>query len=146
MTLSPTRKEDDMNSDALTLEEAASLGSGASFWTTKEVRDVPGIYVTDGPHGLRKQTGSADHLGVGESVKATCFPPLAGLGQSWDPELIHRVGEALGDECQAEDVQVLLGPGINIKRSPLGGRNFEYFSEDPHVSGVLGAAWVRVRC
>ncbi|GAA1928319.1 glycoside hydrolase family 3 C-terminal domain-containing protein [Microbacterium aoyamense] len=127
---------------SLSTEEAASLGSGASFWTTKAVGDIPAIFVTDGPHGLRKQTGSADHLGLAGSVPATCFPPLAGLGQSWDPELIHRVGEALGDECQAENVHVLLGPGINIKRSPLGGRNFEYLSEDPHVSGVLGAAWV----
>lgn len=132
-----------MTSHDLTLEEAASLGSGASFWTTKQVQDIPAIYVTDGPHGLRTQTGSADHLGIGGSVKATCFPPAAGLGQSWDPELLHRVGEALGEECLAEDVQVLLGPGINIKRSPLGGRNFEYFSEDPHISGALGEAWVR---
>lgn len=127
---------------SLSTSEAASLSSGASFWTTKAVGDIPAIFVTDGPHGLRKQTGSADHLGLGGSVPATCFPPLAGLSQSWDPELIHRVGEALGDECQAENVHVLLGPGINIKRSPLGGRNFEYLSEDPHVSGVLGAAWV----
>ena len=131
-----------MSSERLTLAEAASLSSGASFWRTKAVGDVPAILLTDGPHGVRKQTGSADHLGVGGSVPATCFPPLAGLGQSWDPELVFRVGAALGDECQAENVQVLLGPGINIKRSPLGGRNFEYLSEDPHVSGVLGAAWV----
>ncbi|GAA1700635.1 glycoside hydrolase family 3 C-terminal domain-containing protein [Microbacterium sediminicola] len=132
-----------MSSESLDLNEAASLGSGGSFWTTKAVRDIPAIYVTDGPHGLRKQTGSADHLGIGASVAATCFPPLAGLGQSWDPELVHRVGEALGEECQAEEVHVLLGPGINIKRSPLGGRNFEYLSEDPHLSGILGTAWVR---
>ncbi|MCS3842374.1 glycoside hydrolase family 3 C-terminal domain-containing protein [Microbacterium sp. AK031] len=131
-----------MPSETLTLAQAASLSSGGSFWTTKAVGDIPAIFVTDGPHGLRKQTGSADHLGIGSSVPATCFPPLAGLGQSWDPELIFRVGAALGDECQAENVHVLLGPGINIKRSPLGGRNFEYLSEDPHVSGALGAAWV----
>lgn len=131
-----------MPSEPLTLAEAASLSSGGSFWTTKPVGDVPAIFLTDGPHGLRKQTGSVDHLGISGSVPATCFPPLAGLGQSWDPELVSRVGAALGDECQAENVHVLLGPGINIKRSPLGGRNFEYLSEDPHVSGVLGAAWV----
>lgn len=131
-----------MPSETLTLAESASLSSGGSFWTTKAVGDIPAIFLTDGPHGLRKQTGSADHLGIGSSVPATCFPPLAGLGQSWDPELVSRVGAALGDECQAENVHVLLGPGINIKRSPLGGRNFEYLSEDPHVSGVLGAAWV----
>ena len=131
-----------LRSEGLTLSETASLSSGGSFWTTKAVGDVPAIVLTDGPHGLRKQTGPADHLGIGGSAPATCFPPLAGLGQSWDPELVSRVGAALGDECLAEGVQVLLGPGINIKRSPLGGRNFEYLSEDPHVSGVLGAAWV----
>lgn len=131
-----------MNSENLTLAESASLSSGASFWTTKAVGDIPSIFVADGPHGLRKQLGSVDHLGVSGSVPATCFPPLAGLGQSWDPELISRVGVALGEECQAENVHVLLGPGINIKRSPLGGRNFEYLSEDPHLSGALGSAWV----
>ncbi|MEV8274757.1 glycoside hydrolase family 3 C-terminal domain-containing protein [Microbacterium sp. NPDC077184] len=131
-----------MQTEALTLTESASLSSGGSFWTTKAVGDVPSIFVTDGPHGLRKQIGSVDHLGISGSVPATCFPPLAGLAQSWDTELVARVGAALGDECQAENVQVLLGPGINIKRSPLGGRNFEYLSEDPHVSGALGAAWV----
>ena len=131
-----------MRTEQPTLAETASLSSGGSFWSTKAVGDVPAIFLTDGPHGLRKQNGSADHLGIGDSVPATCFPPLAGLGQSWDPELVFRVGAALGDECQAENVQVLLGPGINIKRSPLGGRNFEYLSEDPLVSGALGAAWV----
>ncbi|HWS51995.1 MAG TPA: glycoside hydrolase family 3 C-terminal domain-containing protein, partial [Microbacterium sp.] len=132
-----------MTSTPFDLPDAAALGSGGSFWTTKEHAGVPSIYVTDGPHGLRKQAGSADHLGIAESLPATCFPPLAGLGQSWDVELINRVGAALGAECQAADVQVLLGPGINIKRSPLGGRNFEYFSEDPLVSGELGTAWVQ---
>jgi beta-glucosidase len=125
------------------LADRATLGSGADFWNTKAVGDVPAIMMTDGPHGLRKQTASADHLGIGASVPATCFPPAVGLGQSWDPALVERIGAALGEECQAEDVQVLLGPGVNIKRSPLGGRNFEYFSEDPLVSGALGAAWIR---
>jgi beta-glucosidase len=128
----------------LTLEEKASLTSGASFWYTKPVErvGVPAIMVTDGPHGLRKQREGGDHLGIGDSVPATCFPPAVGLGSSWDVELIHRVGEALGTETSIENVAVLLGPGINIKRSPLCGRNFEYLSEDPIVSGVLGAAIV----
>lgn len=128
----------------LTLEEKASLTSGASFWYTKPVERVgiPAIMVTDGPHGLRKQREGGDHLGLGDSVPATCFPPAVGLGSSWDVELIHRVGEALGIETAIENVAVLLGPGINIKRSPLCGRNFEYLSEDPIVSGVLGAAIV----
>ncbi|KAF2414887.1 glycosyl hydrolase [Microbacterium sp. B35-04] len=128
----------------LTLEEKASLTSGASFWYTKPVErvSVPAIMVTDGPHGLRKQREGGDHLGIGDSVPATCFPPAVGLGSSWDVDLIHRVGEALGTETSIENVAVLLGPGINIKRSPLCGRNFEYLSEDPIVSGVLGAAIV----
>jgi beta-glucosidase len=128
----------------LTLEEKASLTSGASFWYTKPVDRVgiPAIMVTDGPHGLRKQRESGDHLGLGDSVPATCFPPAVGLGSSWDVDLVHRVGEALGTETAIENVAVLLGPGINIKRSPLCGRNFEYLSEDPIVSGVLGAAIV----
>jgi beta-glucosidase len=125
------------------LPDRAALGSGRNFWTTKAAGDVPSITVSDGPHGLRKQAEAGDHVGISGSLPATCFPPAAGLGQSWDPELVERVGQALGQECQAEDVQVLLGPGINIKRSPLGGRNFEYYSEDPLVSGTLGAAWIR---
>ena len=125
----------------LTLEEKASLTSGASFWTTKPLERVglPAIMLTDGPHGVRKQRASADHLGIGDSVPATCFPPAVALGSSFDPELLERVGVALGEEAQAEGVGVLLGPGINIKRSPLCGRNFEYLSEDPIVSGVLGS-------
>lgn len=99
--------------------------------------------LTDGPHGLRKQRAEADHLGLADSVPATCFPPAVALGSSFDPELAERVGMALGVESSIEDVAVLLGPGVNIKRSPLCGRNFEYFSEDPLVSGVLGSAWVR---
>ena len=135
----------DVFASDLTLEEKASLTSGASFWYTKPVErvGVPAIMVTDGPHGLRKQRESGDHLGIGDSVPATCFPPAVGLGSSWDVDLIHRVGEALGTETSIENVAVLLGPGINIKRSPLCGRNFEYLSEDPIVSGVLGAAIVR---
>lgn len=129
----------------LTLEEKASLTSGASFWYTKPIErvGVPAIMVTDGPHGLRKQREGGDHLGLGDSVPATCFPPAVGLGSSWDVDLVRRVGEALGGETSIENVAVLLGPGINIKRSPLCGRNFEYLSEDPIVSGVLGAAMVK---
>ncbi|KQQ93062.1 beta-glucosidase [Leifsonia sp. Leaf325] len=128
---------------ALTLEETASLTSGADFWTTKSAPGVPSIMLTDGPHGVRKQRANGDHLGITDSVPATCFPPAVALGSSWDVTLLERVGIALGEESVAENVGVLLGPGINIKRSPLGGRNFEYLSEDPIASGVLGSALVR---
>ena len=129
----------------LTLEEKASLTSGADFWTTKAIDRVglPSVMMTDGPHGLRKQAESNDHLGLADSVPATCFPPAVALGSSFDPELAERVGVALGVESAANDVAVILGPGINIKRSPLCGRNFEYFSEDPIVSGVMGAGLIR---
>lgn len=135
----------DISASDLTLEEKASLTSGADFWTTKAVDRVgiPSVMMTDGPHGLRKQAGGTDHLGLASSVPATCFPPAVGIGSSFDPEIIERVGAAIGVEAAIEDVAVVLGPGINIKRSPLCGRNFEYFSEDPIVSGILGAASVR---
>ncbi|WGT47498.1 glycoside hydrolase family 3 C-terminal domain-containing protein [Tessaracoccus lacteus] len=133
------------NITELTLEERASLTSGADFWTTKAVDrlGVASIMMTDGPHGLRKQSGATDHLGLAGSVPATCFPPAVALASTWDAELAERVGEALGVESAIEDVAVILGPGINIKRSPLCGRNFEYLSEDPLVAGVLGSALVR---
>ncbi|WP_280482590.1 glycoside hydrolase family 3 C-terminal domain-containing protein [Nocardia cyriacigeorgica] len=127
----------------LSLAEKAALGSGADFWTTKAVGSVPSILLTDGPHGVRRQAGATDHLGLAESRPATCFPPAAGLGQSWDADLVRRVGEALGREARDLEVDVLLGPGINIKRDPRCGRVFEYYSEDPLLTGVLGAAWVR---
>jgi beta-glucosidase len=129
----------------LTLEEKASLCSGSDFWHTQAVErlGIPAVMVTDGPHGLRKQAGAADRVGLNDSVPATCFPTAAALGSSWDPALLERVGRALGAETRTEHVAVLLGPGVNIKRSPLCGRNFEYLSEDPVVSGVLGAALVR---
>lgn len=129
----------------LTVEEKASLTSGRSFWETEAVEraGIPSIYLTDGPHGVRKQALGGDHLGIGDSIPATCFPPAVALGSSWDADLLERVGTALGEEAKAEGVGVLLGPGINIKRSPLCGRNFEYLSEDPFVSGRLGAALVR---
>jgi len=131
--------------ESLTLEEKASLCSGRDFWNLRGVaaKGVPSVMVTDGPHGLRKQEGSADHVGLGHSVPATCFPTASALASSWDTELLTRVGAALGEECRQEKVAVLLGPGINIKRSPLCGRNFEYFSEDPFLSGNLGAALIR---
>ena len=129
----------------LSTEEKASLLSGADFWTTKPIERIglPSIMLTDGPHGLRKQSAASDHLGLNDSVPATCFPPASGLGASFDPELAERVGVALGVESAIEDVAVILGPGINIKRSPLCGRNFEYVSEDPILSGEIGAGLVR---
>lgn len=127
----------------LDLRQKAGLTSGADFWTTKAAGPVPSVMLTDGPHGLRKQSGASDHLGLNESVPATCFPPAVALGSTFDPELAERVGAALGVESAIEDVAVILGPGINLKRSPLCGRNFEYVSEDPILSGVIGAALVR---
>jgi len=128
----------------LTLEEKTSLLSGSGFWHTRAIDrlGIPSIMVSDGPHGLRKQPGPGDHVGSGESVPATCFPPAAALGSSFDADLVRRVGAAIGAEARAQGVAVVLGPGINIKRTPLCGRNFEYLSEDPLVSGVLGAALV----
>lgn len=130
---------------SLTTEERASLLDGSDFWHTQGLpeRGVPAVMVTDGPHGLRKQPAEGDHLGIGGSVPATCFPPAAGLASSWDVDLLERVGTALGEECRAEGVAVLLGPGVNMKRTPLCGRNFEYFSEDPVLAGDLAAALVR---
>ena len=128
----------------LTLEEKASLCLGSDFWHTAPVQrlDIPALMVTDGPHGLRKQPDEADHAGIGGSNPATCFPTASSLASSWNVSLARRVGEALGVETQAEEVAVLLGPGVNIKRSPLCGRNFEYFSEDPRSPG----SWVRRSC
>lgn len=129
----------------LTLEEKASLCLGSDFWHTAPVErlGIPAVRVADGPHGLRRLSDDADQGGISGSNPATCFPTASALGSSWDPDLLRRVGEALGRECRAEGVGVLLGPGINIKRSPLCGRNFEYFSEDPLLSGMLGTAFVQ---
>jgi beta-glucosidase len=143
MTTNPDDKSIADTLAGLTLEQKAGLSSGANFWNTKSAPGVPGIMMTDGPHGVRKQRDGDDHLGLNDSVPATCFPPAVALGSSWDIELVERVGVALGEESLAEQVGVLLGPGINIKRTPLGGRNFEYFSEDPIIAGRLGAALVR---
>lgn len=125
----------------MTLEEKAGVCSGLDFWHLQGVErlGIPSIMVTDGPHGLRKQAEGADHLGLMDSVPATCFPSAVTLASSWDTELIKEVGTALGEEAQAENVAVLLGPGANIKRSPLCGRNFEYFSEDPFLSSQMAA-------
>ncbi len=129
----------------LTLEEKAGLMSGANFWNTKAVErlGIPSIMLTDGPHGLRKQGGKADNLGLNKSLPATCFPTAATLANSWDEALVERVGAALGREAASMQVGVLLGPGLNIIRNPLGGRNFEYYSEDPYISGKLAADMVR---
>ena len=128
----------------LTLEEKASLCSGADFWHTKAIDrlNIPAAMVSDGPHGIRKQESLADHMGVAESIKAIGFPTASAMACSFDRDLLHTVGDALGEECVAEDLAVLLGPGINMKRSPICGRNFEYYSEDPVVAGELGAAFV----
>src|SRR4051794_25877844 len=128
----------------LTLEEKASLCLGSDFWHTAPVprTGVPAITLSDGPHGLRKQPDEGDHVGISGSLPATCFPPACALGSSFDPELVRRVGAAVGEEARAQGGDVVLGPGINIKRSPLCGPNFGHFSEGPHVAGVLGAALV----
>ncbi|MFI1031543.1 glycoside hydrolase family 3 C-terminal domain-containing protein [Streptomyces sp. NPDC020951] len=130
---------------ALSLEEKASLLSGGDFWSTQPLdrAAVRAVVLTDGPHGIRRQKAGADHLGFHASEPATCFPPAVAVGSSWDAELAARIGEAVGREARAHGVDVVLGPGVNIKRSPLCGRNFEYYSEDPLVSGALGAAFVR---
>ncbi len=128
----------------LPLADRIRLLSGRDFWNTEAVEGlVPSVMLTDGPHGLRKQAGDADHVGLNDAVPATCFPVAATLACTWDPALLEEVGAALGREARAEDVAVLLGPGLNLKRHPRCGRNFEYFSEDPYLSGTLAAALVR---
>lgn len=129
----------------MTLEEKASLCSGRDFWNTKSIDrlDIPSVMVTDGPHGLRKQEGKADHLGLNESIEAICFPAACATACSFDIEMIEKMGEVLGEECQAENLSILLGPAVNIKRSPLCGRNFEYLSEDPYLTGKMAAAYIK---
>lgn len=128
----------------LTLEEKAGLCSGADFWHTKAVErlGIPSSMVSDGPHGLRKQDLEADHLGINESIKAVCFPAGCGTAASFNRELLREMGEALGNECQAEGVSVILGPAVNIKRSPLCGRNFEYYSEDPYLATEIAGSLI----
>ena len=129
----------------LSLEERAQLLAGESHWKTYAAPSagIPSLFLSDGPHGLRKQEGAQDCMGIAESRPATCFPTASALACSFDPELVERVGAAIGEEARRQGVDVVLGPGVNIKRHPLCGRNFEYFSEDPVVSGELGAAMVR---
>ena len=129
----------------MTLEEKAGLLSGEDFWHTKGVErlGVPKSMVSDGPHGLRKQDEQVDHLGINDSIKAVCFPAASATAASFDPDMIEKMGEALGDACQHEKLSVLLGPAVNIKRSPLCGRNFEYFSEDPYLTGVMATALIK---
>src|SRR5690625_3448281 len=128
----------------MTLDEKASLCSGLDFWHTKGIErlGIPSIMMADGPHGLRKQEDSADHLGIYDSVPATCFPASVTLASSWNKNLANKVGMAIGKEAQAKNVATVLGPGVNIKRSPLGGRNFEYFSEDPYLSSELSKKYI----
>ena len=129
----------------MTLEEKAGLCSGADFWHTKAVErlGVPQTMVSDGPHGLRKQDERADHLGVNDSIKAVCYPTASATAASFDPDMLEKMGEALGESCQHEGLSVLLGPAVNIKRSPLCGRNFEYFSEDPYLAGKMATALIK---
>ncbi|WP_078549514.1 beta-glucosidase [Litchfieldia alkalitelluris] len=129
----------------MTLEEKASLMSGKDFWQTQDIErlGINSIFLADGPHGIRKQAEAADHLGLNASVPATCFPTAATVANSWNLELGKKIGEYLGEEAVAQKVNVLLGPGINMKRDPLCGRNFEYFSEDPYHAGKMAAAYIR---
>ena len=129
----------------LNLEQKCALLSGETVFTTRGYKKagIPSITLSDGPNGVRKQAGAADHLGLNPSVPATCFPTAATVACSWDPALGEQVGQAMGEEAAAQEVSVLLGPGLNTKRSPLCGRNFEYFSEDPYLSGKMAAAYVR---
>ena len=130
---------------ALTLEQKCALLSGAGTFTTRAYQKagIPAITLSDGPNGVRRQAGAADHLGLNPSVPATCFPTAATVACSWDPALGEQIGQAMGEEAAAQEVAVLLGPGLNTKRSPLCGRNFEYFSEDPYLSGKMAASYVR---
>ena len=129
----------------MTLEEKAGLCSGEDFWHTKGIErlGIPSVMVSDGPHGLRKQEDEADHLGINDSIKAVCFPAGCATASSFDRDLLEELGEIIGNECQAENISTILGPAMNIKRSPLCGRNFEYYSEDPLVSSEMASAFVR---
>lgn len=129
----------------MTIEEKAAFLSGKNEWQTRdfEALGIPSIFCSDGPHGIRKQAGAGDHLGLNESLPATCFPTAATIANSWSEELGEELGRNLGEEAMAEGVNILLGPGLNIKRSPLCGRNFEYFSEDPYLAGKMAASYVR---
>ena len=129
----------------LTLEEKASLLSGADFWRTKKVErlGIPSVMVCDGPHGLRKQRGGDHDEGANESIKAVCFPAECAAAASFDRDLVRKIGEAIGDACRHEEISVILGPAVNIKRSPLCGRNFEYYSEDPYLAGEMAVSFIK---
>ncbi len=129
----------------MTLEEKVKLCSGATFWETEsmEQHQIPSVFMSDGPHGLRTQKGEADHLGINNSEKSTCFPTASASAASWNPRLLKEMGEAIAEEALYYGVDVVLGPGVNIKRNPLCGRNFEYFSEDPYLAGVMGTSWIK---
>ncbi len=129
----------------MTLKEKASLLSGSDFWHTEAVErlDLPGFMMCDGPNGLRKQKGESDHLGVHDSIETVCYPTASSLSASFDTELVKELGETLGEECLREEVSMLLGPGLNMKRSPICGRNFEYYSEDPYLAGKLAASYIK---
>ena len=129
----------------MTLEDKISLCNGADFWHSKAMAQygIPAVTMSDGPHGVRCQKNGADMLGVNESEPATCFPTAVTSGATWDAELLKAEGQAIGEEGLSYGVDVVLGPGVNIKRNPLCGRNFEYFSEDPCIAGAMGAAWVQ---
>lgn len=129
----------------MTLEEKAAFLSGKGEWESRDLKrlNIPSVFFADGPHGIRKQAGAGDHLGLNESLPATCFPTAASVANSWDESLGEEIGRALGEEALVQDVNILLGPGLNIKRSPLCGRNFEYFSEDPYLAGKMAASYVK---
>ena len=129
----------------MTLEDKISLCTGADFWHSKAMEQygIPAFTMSDGPHGLRCQSGEADMIGINESLPATCFPTAVTAGAAWDPALYAAEGAAIGEEAKALGVDVVLGPGCNIKRNPLCGRNFEYISEDPYLAGKLAAAFIR---
>lgn len=129
----------------MTLEEKCYLFSGKDFWQSRSIErlGIPNMTMADGPHGVRKQEGAGDQLGLNGSIPATCFPTAATMANSWDPKLGEEMGKCLGEEAACQDVKVLLGPGVNIKRSPLCGRNFEYFSEDPYLAGKMAAGYIR---
>ena len=129
----------------MNIKTKIELCSGEDFWHTKAhtYYGIPSFQASDGPHGLRKQDGLADMLGVNRSDPATCFPTASTSGCSWDPALLAEIGEAIGEEAAAYEIGLVLGPGVSIRRDPLCGRSFEYFSEDPYLSGGLGAGYVR---
>lgn len=129
----------------MTLEDKIKLCSGASFWESERMEQygIPSFFMSDGPHGLRTQKKESDHLGINKSEKSTCFPTASASAASWNPGLLREMGEAIGEEALSYGVDVVLGPGVCMKRNPLCGRNFEYFSEDPYLAGVMGTNWIR---